>query len=138
MISIRSRRHHIFWPLAWTGMLLWLSSIPGMPLPGDPAAYGLFQWMPPSLQNLLHPPAYGGLAWLWRWSLQAWLIRGGAPAAFALTAGTGLLDEWHQSFVPGRYGSATDAALDWVGAAAALWLFWRVGSGESRTSNINQ
>ncbi len=29
-------------------------------------------------------------------------------------------DEWHQAFVPGRYGKVRDVALDALGAALAL------------------
>jgi VanZ family protein len=104
-------------------MLYWLSSLPGVPAPDDPAAYAVFHWVPPSVQNVLHVPAYAALAWAWRWALVAWLRHTVAIAvsAFAVAALYGLIDEWHQSFVPGRYASLTDVALDAVGAALGIW-----------------
>ncbi|MFA6211369.1 MAG: VanZ family protein [Candidatus Obscuribacterales bacterium] len=46
-----------------------------------------------------------------------------------LTINFAVLDEWHQSFVPGRTSSATDVLWDSCGAAAAcllqLTLAWR-------------
>lgn len=41
-------------------------------------------------------------------------------AAFAITAGYGLVDEWIQSMVPGRDPSLRDWAADLVGFALAL------------------
>ena len=48
-------------------------------------------------------------------------------AAFALVACVALVDEYHQTFVPGREGSIYDSLLDMAGGAtalacAALWL----------------
>jgi VanZ family protein len=37
--------------------------------------------------------------------------------------GYGLLDEWHQTFVPGRYGSFTDAGFNVIGAVIGLWIY---------------
>lgn len=38
----------------------------------------------------------------------------------------GLSDEFHQSFIPGRYPSIADVAADVIGASLAcmLWLWW--------------
>lgn len=43
-----------------------------------------------------------------------------ALPALGFCAGYALLDEWHQSFVPGRDPSGTDVAADVVGAAAGV------------------
>jgi VanZ family protein len=56
----------------------------------------------------------------WRWSL----------VAIALLAGYATLDEYHQSFVPGRTPAGRDVLLDVVGGATAqglagLLAFWR-------------
>ena len=50
-----------------------------------------------------------------------------AAAAFFLVLLWGVLDEVHQSFVPGRDASARDVAADALGAALALalWAAWR-------------
>lgn len=40
----------------------------------------------------------------------------------------GVSDEWHQSFVPGRYPDWRDIATDAIGAAVALWVTDRVAA----------
>lgn len=40
-----------------------------------------------------------------------------------MTLGYGLVDEWHQTFIPGRYGSFTDVSLDVVGAISGLLIY---------------
>lgn len=59
--------------------------------------------------------------------------RGAAMAAILLTVGYGVLDELHQSTVPGRESSAGDVVADAVGACAALWVFRRAGRGARGT-----
>jgi VanZ family protein len=55
------------------------------------------------------------------------LAPGPAAAAFLLTLLWGVLDEVHQSFVPGRDASARDVVADALGAALAVlvWAAWR-------------
>ena len=127
-MAARPHKMHAALPLAWMGVLYWISSIPGTPSPEDPAVYVVFHWTPPELQNALHVPAYAVLGAAWRRALDAWLRAPGARAygAFAVTSAYGLLDEWHQSFVPGRYASLTDVALDVAGALAGTWLAGRL------------
>lgn len=122
-------------PLLIMGVFYWLSSLPGRPLPSDPARYALFHWVPPSVQNALHVPAYAALALAWFWALRAWM-----PAPVARTIGAcviasayGVFDEWHQSLVPGRYAALTDIALNIAGVAVGIWLVARFGS-KMRTS----
>jgi hypothetical protein len=43
-----------------------------------------------------------------------------AVAAFVLATGYGVLDEFHQSFVPGRHASARDVAADAAGSAVGI------------------
>ena len=117
-------RAAIVLPLAYMLGIFWVSSIPGQPTPDDPILNVVFSVIPPKLQNLLHVPLFGGLAWLWHWSLRGWLpgeARLGT-IAFLLAAGYGILDEFHQMMVPGRYASATDVALNILGIVVALWL----------------
>jgi VanZ family protein len=133
------RKFHITLPLLIMGLLYWLSSLPGTPLPDDPAAYALFYWISPSLQNALHVPAYAALAFAWRWALAAWLRPGPARAigAFAIACAYGVLDEWHQSFVPGRYASLTDIALDVAGAVVGVWLAsWIASSDQAANASM--
>ncbi len=84
--------------------------------------------LPDQSDKLAHFAAFGAVAAAWVWALAP---RGPLPwraAGFAFTAaaGWGVLDEVHQSFVPGRHASLEDAAADVSGAltavaASALW-----------------
>ena len=124
-----SKRHAAL-PLLIMGAFYWLSSLPGTPMPDDPALYGLFYWVPPSAQNALHVPAYAALAWSWCWALGAWLPVpvARAIAACSIASAYGVFDEWHQSFVPGRYASLTDVILNVAGAVLGIWLAAWIGS----------
>jgi len=106
-----------------------LSSLPGTPAPDSGPLVRPIAWTPPALQNLLHLPAYGILAWLWaRFLTHTTLPRIPLLAlALALTLAYALFDEWHQSLVPGRYPSATDLLANTAGALIALGLFHRKG-----------
>ena len=100
-------------------LLFGASSIPDT---SDSAVGGFIFLLEPRWQNLLHVPAYAGLAYLW-W--RALLARGKSRAAAAVIAAAiavlyGITDEFHQTFVPGRYGSGTDVLLDAAGAATVL------------------
>jgi hypothetical protein len=122
-------------PLFLVAALYWVSSLPGVPSPDDSALYGVFLWLPPTLQNALHVPAYATLALAWRWALRAWLRTPNACAlaACAIALACGLLDEWNQSFVPGRVASLTDVVLNGVGVALGMGLAAWI---ESKTAAI--
>ena len=121
---------HVALPLLIMGVFYWFSSLPGTPLPDDPAIYGLFYWVPSSVQNALHVPAYAVLSWAFWWALGAWLRLPSARAisACAIASAFGVFDEWHQFFVPGRYASLTDVTLDVAGAVLGIWLATWIGS----------
>lgn len=51
------------------------------------------------------------------------VLAGGISVAY------GVLDEWHQWFVPRRYAMLTDVALNAAGVALGVWLAWRAGRG---------
>ena len=108
-------------PLAYMAAIFALSSIPDNAAPETGLERAL-QWISPGLQNLLHIPLFGGLAWCWHWSLQSCLKheRWRLGAALALTLAYAVLDEIHQLGVPGRFGSLTDVALNTAGAVLAL------------------
>jgi hypothetical protein len=122
--GVTPSRTHIAVPLLFVAVLYGLSSMPGTPLPDDPAIYGVFYWLPPSVQNALHVPAYAALTLSWRWALRAWLRTPNACVfgACAIAFACGVLDEWNQSFVPGRYASLTDIVLNGAGVALGIWL----------------
>lgn len=105
----------------YMGMIFALSSMPGQVAPDASPLNRLMAWTPPQLQNSLHIPLYAGLAWLWCRALSLRNYRPGRVAATAVSLSIlyGALDEWHQTFVPGRTGSLTDLMLDLIGALLA-------------------
>ena len=113
--------------ISYMAGIYWLSSIPGEVDPESPLLSGIIAWTPPALQNLLHIPLFGILAWLWYRTLDAWNMQHqlSLTTAFLLAAGFGVFDEWHQLHVPGRYASFTDIALDCAGVVLALWWVHR-------------
>jgi VanZ family protein len=75
----------------------------------------------PAPKNLLHQLAHVG-AFVALVGLNRWALRDAARAAlwaWALAAAFGVVDEWHQSFTPGRQAAVQDWLLDAVAAAAA-------------------
>ena len=100
-----------------------LSSIPDQDAAND--TLNPLAWISPNVQNFLHLPVYGGLAFLWFWALRHWVAESGCKylLALILTLGYGLLDEWHQTFVPGRFGSLTDVGFDITGAVISLLIY---------------
>ena len=97
-------------PIAlYLGLISFLSHQPSLTIPGD-----LPDW-------IAHGTEYAVLGWL----VSRVVVRlGPSPAVWGLAlagcAVFGLLDEYHQSFVPGRDASLHDAAADTGGAALAL------------------
>lgn len=113
------RRRLLAWlpPVAWAGALLILSAQPADRLP----APGWWQ-----IDKLAHTLLYGLLGALTGRAL-AGGGGGGRVARRALLVGAiglvafGLLDEWSQSFTPGRMPSAADLAADALGAWIGLY-----------------
>lgn len=120
-------------PVRWSAVigvmaLLWWSSSRS-PKASEPNLAWAF------VHNAMHLIAFGTLA------LATWFAcrspaspgnaRVAALAAVALAGCYGMVDEIHQSFVPGRTSSPSDVLTDLCGAAAAVWLV-RLWFGESR------
>jgi len=98
------------------------------------------------IDKLLHCLAYAvlGLAFLFalppQWRRQRPVQAGCATVLFCLLYG--VLDEWHQSFIPGRFSGVDDVAADAAGGVVAVvgdwtWRRWRTimkTSGGSRES----
>lgn len=110
------------WPyllltLAYCAGIWWISSRPDVP--ESPFAF-------PGQDKVAHAVIYGGLAGV----VYLGLCRSGryrsprllfwVPVAFAFLYG--ILDEWHQSFVPPREPSAADILADTVGALLVMTL----------------
>lgn len=101
------------------GVVFWLSDQPSLPGPVDYSSR--FAWF-----KSAHIVVYAGLAWFmfraWFKILKhrtMWSIIQISLVSCLLLA---MLDEWHQSFVPGRGSSFRDLVIDLIGIGAALWL----------------
>jgi hypothetical protein len=106
--------------LAYMALLHRLSSIPGK-VESEGAVDFVYFALTPTIQNLLHIPAFAVLAVLWSHVLPK--TTGGGVAVLLMTGGYGAYDEWFQLGVPGRYGSLTDWVLDLVGALVGIALY---------------
>jgi len=95
---------------------------------------GMLSQVPSALHDPLHVPAYMALAATLCLALPR--QRGWRTALLVgiLAMGYGLLDEWHQSFVPGRQVSVADLGRDALGCALGLWLTRRVWSARAAAS----
>jgi VanZ family protein len=115
-------------PLCWTGLIAYFGG-------GQWGGAHTAAWLGPLLRALLptaspealavahlvirkagHVIEYAVLAGLWRRGV------GGAWAPLGLAVLTAFLDEFRQSFTPGRVGSMVDVLLDGAAAATALGL----------------
>lgn len=116
-------RYCVIWPLLYMAGIYWLSSISDQGIANH--TLNPLAWISPNVQNFLHLPVYGGLASLWFWALRHWVEGSGYKyfLALSLTLGYGFLDEWHQTFVPGRYGSLTDVGFNFAGAVIGLLIY---------------
>jgi VanZ family protein len=102
--------------LAWAALIWYLSDQPGLDIPQAV----------PMQDKLLHLVAYGVLGFLAmgtrRLPLDA-LPAGTYWKVCLLCALYGILDEYHQSFVPGRDATVYDVYADVMGALLGAWLF---------------
>lgn len=99
-------------PVVVCGAIWWLS---GQPTVLDPSVN----------DKLAHLLAFGVLGALWGrawWFTTDWPTLKVGAVAFGLTAGYGVVDEIHQSFVPGRVASMADVGADVAGAALGVLL----------------
>ena len=93
-----------------------------------PASSPLFDPLHYLIRKTIHVLAYGTLGaldfravrgarsgWIPRWSIMA----------VALAVAVASIDEWHQSFVPGRTGTPVDVLIDCAGATLAQVLVRR-------------
>jgi len=106
--------------LAWMSGIWWLSSRSDLGASGSGAVGEI-------ASNLVHLPLFGGLAFCWFRTLSgmppaSWRRHGVAFLARAVWAA---LDEWHQSFVPGRQASIGDLLVD-VAAIVGMLLGLRL------------
>ena len=93
---------------------------PGLPAPDHESRA---RCPPRQAGSLPHQPVRGDDR-PWRWQ--------DAAFAFVVAVAFAASDEWHQSFVPSRQGSAWDVLLDSGGAVLGLFVLWRLGRWRKR------
>lgn len=110
-------------PLAWMGVIFYLSAQPQLPTAPEPLMDAL-------LKKGGHFMAYALLALLWWRALSRGkkTDRTTLALAFVIAVLYGLSDEFHQSFVPGRHPSPWDVLIDAAGAAVAVGVIWLMKS----------
>jgi len=111
--AVRSRARDLAAPLAWMAAIYLLSDQPQLPA----APVGWLDW---AIKKGLHAVGYAVLALLWRRALAGFGASRPGLAALAIAVAYAALDEWHQTFVPGRQGRLADVAIDAAGALVAL------------------
>jgi VanZ family protein len=112
--------------LCWAGVIFYLSHLPGADIP--PLFYGE--------DKLLHAFVFGILGLFTLGAMkttpdgyrpfQPWL-------AVILVTVYGVLDEFHQHFVPGRTTDIFDVIADAVGGMLGVWLLYRFIKARLRT-----
>ncbi|GAC1400178.1 MAG: hypothetical protein NVSMB68_15200 [Thermoanaerobaculia bacterium] len=124
--------------LAWSAVLILLSgrsgssSVTGRVLELIlPPSSDLFEPLHYIIRKTLHVLAYGLLGALdfraVRGPRRGWTLRWSALAVILATA-IASLDEWHQSFVPGRTGSPVEVLVDCAGATLAQMFLSLTGN----------
>ena len=117
----------ILCPLAYMALLWVLSSIPATP---DRTMAGIY--IPTLLQKTMHVVAYALLAAAWLWVFGPGRItRAAAIRAVCLTIAYAAIDEYHQTFVPGRSGCLRDVGLDTFAAALGVTIVAAMRTGQS-------
>ncbi|MDO8844807.1 MAG: VanZ family protein [Methylicorpusculum sp.] len=106
--------------IIYCSFIYWLSDQPSVPVP---------MWFDHQ-DKLYHGGAYFIMAILtWRlfrhFTAKPWLI---GILAFIFCSLFGLSDEWHQSFVAGRYADLADWLADSVGAMIGIMVIYRLTS----------
>jgi VanZ family protein len=103
--------------LVYVAAIWMLSSLPDLGAPKEGPLVLL-------VLNLGHAPLFAGLAFcVLRSLIEVGEVRGARyVVAFAVSGTCAALDEWHQSFVPGRDSSIGDFAMDLAGIAGMLLL----------------
>ncbi len=108
--------------VGWMLLIIFLSHQPGFS--DNPEHPSFFEMVPELLGNLLHIPEYGVLAAFYWFSCRTKInsIRRLNLTVIALVLLFACSDEFHQSFVIGRYASAMDIVSDIVGAVLAVLM----------------
>ena len=78
-----------------------------------------------AMQNLLHIPLFGLLAFLWMraFNKNNLLFKKALICSLIITVLYATFDELHQYFVPGRYATLGDLLLNTVGCAGGVFVY---------------
>ena len=112
--------------VAWMALITFWSGQGNLPIDQGMVADSLHGWQ----HRVAHLVAYGLLGLLARWAFD-----GSARAtlwAILVTSAFGAVDEWHQSFTPGRRAAIDDWALDTLSAALAIYVVTRLRASRIR------
>lgn len=79
----------------------------------------------PKVQNFLHVPLYGFLAFLWIITFKLWMYseKRSVGIATIISVNFGFFDENYQYYVPGRYMSFIDIFFDLIGVLSAVGFY---------------
>ena len=104
-------------PLVLMATIFYFSAQPGIDHNG---------WFMVLLRKLGHVTEYALLTAAWWWTLRV-MLRQPLRWAIGISLGYACTDEFHQTFVHGRDGTARDVAIDALGMAiaAAVIVWWR-------------
>ncbi len=114
---MRNKKLLYILPLAWMGMIFYLSSIGHYPVNLSREGYQL-------VSSIVHLILYIALAGLW---FLAFYYNGlgkrkALIIAFLISIVYGVTDEWHQSFVVGREAHLSDWLLDFFGSIIGVLI----------------
>ena len=109
--------------LAWYAIIFWLSDQPRLPGPEEYAVR--FIWF--KLGHIIFYAILTFFSWFaWKNTLKKSKKRKWIPvASFMTVVALALLDEWHQSLVPGRTPHARDIIIDSIASAVVIWQLSR-------------
>lgn len=103
-------------PLAWSGLIYWLSGRTEFPEPNF--------WLPPFTDKLIHAVIYAILSCLLYPALRKLTFSPWTAAYLSILLASlyGITDEWHQSLVVNRSPDVLDWVADTIGACFVLLL----------------
>jgi hypothetical protein len=120
LMTLAQRCARLLVLVAWMALITFWSGQGNLPIDEGIVADNLYGWQ----HRVAHLCAYGLLGLLAHWAFD-----GSARATFwaiVLTSTFGAIDEWHQSFTPGRRAALDDWALDTASAALAIYVITRL------------
>jgi len=107
------------------GLMILIFIESSIPMEGGEKDIAFLTELNPIVQNLLHIPLYGLLAFFWGYALRnfGFKIVKALFLAFFITIFYGCIDEFHQAFVPGRFGGLLDILLDGIGGGIGISVY---------------